>query len=178
MADANDAEALAQLINSAYRGETSRLGWTTEADLLDGRRIDAAGIFELLAESDSLILACKWQTQLLGSVHLRHAARQVHIGMLAVSPAHQGQGIGKQLLQQAEQWATRIWPVRVFVMAVIPQRRELIEFYQRRGYRSTGRIEPFPENPALWTPKVGGLCLKLLEKPVQQAQMSLNSGDY
>ncbi len=63
-------------------------------------------------------------------------------------------------------------------MAVIPQRRELIEFYQRRGYRRTGRIEPFPENPALWTPKVGGLCLELLEKPVQQAQTSLNSGDY
>ena len=177
-AEAADAEALAQLVNSAYRGEASRLGWTTEADLLDGRRIDAAGILDLLAESESLILVCKRQNQLLGSVHLRHAAGQVHIGMLAVSPAHQDQGIGKQLLQQAEQWAARTWPVRIFVMAVIPQRRELIEFYQRRGYRSTGRIEPFPENPALWTPKVGGLCLELLEKPVQQAQTSLNSGDY
>ncbi|WP_256361331.1 GNAT family N-acetyltransferase [Methylomonas koyamae] len=88
-AEAADAEALAQLVNSAYRGDASRLGWTTEADLLDGRRIDAAGILDLLAESDSLILACKRQNRLLGSVHLRHAAGQVHIGMLAVSPAHQ-----------------------------------------------------------------------------------------
>lgn len=165
LAEANDAAALAELINSAYRGETSRLGWTTEADLLEGSRIDAAGIVDLVAAADSLILVCKQHGQLLGSVHLQYGAGQVQIGMLAVSPRHQGLGIGKQLLHQAEHWAERVWPVRRFSMAVIPLRRELIEFYQRRGYRRTGLIQPFPLNPALWTPKVGGLCLELLEKP-------------
>ncbi|WP_445372109.1 GNAT family N-acetyltransferase [Methylomonas sp. HW2-6] len=166
-ADANDAEALAELINSAYRGETSRLGWTTEADLLEGRRIDAAGIVKLLAAADSLILVCRQHGQLLGSVHLQYGAGQVQIGMLAVSPCHQGQGIGKQLLRQAEQWAEQVWPVQRFSMAVIPLRQELIEFYQRRGYRRTGQIQPFPLNPALWTPKVGDLCLERLEKPAR-----------
>lgn len=166
-ADANDAEALAELINSAYRGETSRLGWTTEADLLEGRRIDAAGIVNLLIAADSLILVCKQHGQLLGSVHLQHDAGQVQIGMLAVSPRHQGRGIGKQLLLQAEHWAERVWPVRRFSLAVIPLRQELIKFYQRRGYRRTGQIQPFPLNPELWTPKVGDLCLERLEKPAR-----------
>jgi len=86
--------------------------------------------------------------------------------MLAVSPPLQGCGIGKQLLQAAELAALEAWAVNRFTMSVIPQRLELIAFYERRGYRRTGISKAFPENSELWTPKVDGLRLELLEKMV------------
>lgn len=161
-----DAESLVRLINSAYRGESSRQGWTTEADLLDGRRTDAEDILNLIAAADSLILLCRQGGELRGSVHLQYQDRQVQIGMLAVDPALQGQGIGKRLLAAAEAQARQSWTVERLLMAVIPCREELIAFYERRGYRRTGIKKDFPANPALWLPKVTGLSLELLEKPL------------
>ena len=108
-AEPADAAALAELINSAYRGESSRQGWTTEADLLDGRRTDPKSIGELIADHTGMILLCKVRQELLGSVHLQQTAEHVQIGMLAVKPAAQGLGIGKQLLAAAEAEAQSHW---------------------------------------------------------------------
>lgn len=163
-AQVNDIPQLAALINSAYRGETSRQGWTTEADLLDGRRTDAAQLAGLLTQKDSLLLQCRAGDELLGTVHLQYQAPEVRLGLLAVQPAAQDRGIGKHLLAAAETAARETWPARRLVMAVIPAREELIAFYQRRGYRRTGKLQPFPLNSGLWTPKVPGLTLELLEK--------------
>lgn len=160
----DDAEQLVALINSAYRGESSRLGWTTEADLLEGRRTDVAEILALIADGDSLMMLCKAETGLLGSVLAQKSGKEVQIGMLAVDPVWQGRGIGKQLLKALEDAALQTWAIERFVMSVIPCRRELIAFYERRGYRRTGVIKPFPINPALWTPVVDGLSLEMLEK--------------
>jgi len=165
-AEPADAQSLVRLINSAYRGESSRRGWTTEADLLDGRRTDAEDILNLIAAADSLILLCRQGGELLGSVHLQYQDGQVQIGMLAVNPAQQGRGIGKRLLAAAESQARQSWMVERLLMAVIPCREELIAFYERRGYRRTGIKKDFPVNPALWLPKVAGLSLELLEKPL------------
>lgn len=163
-AEPADADELAELINSAYRGDTSRLGWTTEADLLDGRRTSAEEIRALIAADDSLILQCRQHQELLGSVHLQKIADTARIGMLTVKPVNQGLGVGKQLLQIAECEAVRFWAVTRLTMAVIPCRAELIAYYQRRGYRRTGTTMPFPQNPNLWQAKVSGLTLELLEK--------------
>ncbi|WP_445367523.1 GNAT family N-acetyltransferase [Methylomonas sp. BW4-1] len=163
-AEPADAEQLAELINAAYRGESSRQGWTTEADLLDGRRTDAADILDLIAGAGSMILQCRRQGDLLGSVHLQKVDQQGHIGMLAVAPAMQGLGIGKRLLAAAEAEAVQTWGVNHLVMAVIPCRAELMAFYERRGYRRTGISKAFPINPEMWTPKVADLSLELLEK--------------
>jgi len=160
-----DIAPVVELINAAYRGESSRQGWTTEADLLDGLRTDTEQIQALLAQPDSMLLCCKTAQQLLGSVHMQYYARQVEIGLFAVLPGLQGRGIGKQLLAAAESIARQNWPVQRFVMSVIPGRLELIAFYQRRGYSRTGVSKPFPVNPALWQPKVEGLRLEKLEKP-------------
>ncbi len=159
-----DAEPLAALINSAYRGESSRQGWTTEADLLDGLRTDADDLRKLIAANNTLLLVCEVDRQLLGSVNLQKSEDAVRIGMLAVTPCLQGQGLGKRLLQFAESTAQRLWNAPRLEMAVIAQRRELLAFYQRQGYRQTNAVEPFPENPALWQPKIQGLQLLILEK--------------
>jgi len=163
-AELEDAERLAALVNSAYRGETSKQGWTTEADLLEGLRTDAAELVQLITSHDSMILICRNNAELIGSVHLQKTEQQVYLGMLAVQPSLQGRGVGKQLLQAAELAAQQTWTVNKFVMAVITTRHELIAFYERRGYQRTGIIKAFPVNPALWMPKVEGLQLELLEK--------------
>lgn len=166
IAQTQDIDPLVTLVNSAYRGEISKQGWTTEADLLDGYRTDAAELQRLIASNDSMIILCKSGKELIGSVHIQSNEELVYLGMLAVKPTLQGGGVGKQLLQTAELAAQQNWVVSKFVMAVITTRQELIAFYERRGYQRTGTIKEFPINPALWTPKVAALQLELLEKIV------------
>lgn len=163
-AEIQHAGQIAALVNSAYRGESSKQGWTTEADLLAGLRTNAEEIQRLIATDDSMFLLCTAKAELIGSVHLQKQAEQVYLGMVAVNPLLQGRGIGKQLLAAAEQAAQESWTVNKAVMSVIACRNELIAFYQRRGYRRTGVSKEFPVNPELWTPKVTDLRLEILEK--------------
>jgi predicted N-acetyltransferase YhbS len=166
-ANKDDAAQMTSLINSAYRGEFSRKGWTTEADLLDGSRTDTDEILSLMANDNSMFILCKQNSELQASVYLNNTDDGVHIGMLAVNPLLQGQGIGKALLQAAEIAAQQTWSTNRFVMLVISCRHELIAFYERRGYRHTRINKEFPVNPSLWTPKVPDLQLVLLEKILQ-----------
>jgi GNAT superfamily N-acetyltransferase len=159
-----DADAISDLINSAYRGESSRLGWTTEADLLDGLRTTGQEIRQIITADGSFLLLCYRDTVLAGSVHLEKQGEQAYLGMFVVRPEMQGAGIGKCLLEEAETLARREWGVSSFIMIVITLRHELIAFYERRGYRRTGELSEFPLNPALWMPKVNGLKMERLEK--------------
>jgi ribosomal protein S18 acetylase RimI-like enzyme len=163
-AECSDASGLAAFINSAYRGESSQLGWTSEAHLLDGARTDEEDMHRLLADRNSIMVMCYAQTDLVGSVHLCHSGEQVRISMLAVDPVRQGLGIGKKLLQAAEHVARQEWVFQRFVLSVISCRPELIAYYERRGYRRTGMTQAFPVNPSLWQAKVAGLRLEFLEK--------------
>lgn len=167
----SEAERIVALVNSAYRGESSRLGWTTEADLLDGSRTDFEEILSLLASDHSMILLCKADGVLVGSVLLQRVEAWVELGMFAVCPLQQGSGIGKQLLLRAESLAVQAWQVRRLQMAVVSCREELIAFYERRGYRLTGQYKAFPVNAALWTPKVDNLQLAMLEKRLAAADL-------
>lgn len=167
IATAEDVEALVSLINAAYRGESSRQGWTTEADLLDGLRTDRDMLLKILAAADSVIVLYETGQQLLGSVHLQREGSKASLGMLAVKPDLQGQGIGTSLLMAAETHAASIWPIHRMAIRVIDCRAELLAFYQRRNYRLTGDSEVFPENPRLWQPKVKALRLLTLEKTIK-----------
>jgi ribosomal protein S18 acetylase RimI-like enzyme len=167
-----DAETIAALVNSAYRGEHSKQGWTTEAELLDGRRTDAAEVRQLIDQPGSSILLCLQGREILGSVHIKQVGDHADLGMFVVEPGLQGQGVGKSLLALAEKTARQEWGANRMVMYVITLRHELIAFYQRRGYRQTGDFKPFPVNPAAWTPKVNGLQLEMLEKDLIDAASS------
>ncbi|MBC8152221.1 MAG: GNAT family N-acetyltransferase [Bacteroidetes bacterium] len=160
-----DISALNELINSAYRGDTSRRGWTTEADLLDGIRTDEDGLRELLSNPTATLLVYKEASQLLGCVYLDEQGDELYLGMLTVSPDAQATGIGKQLLAAAEQLAIDR-RCRVISMTVIPQRHELIAFYERRGYRATGETESFPDDPRFGIPKEP-LSFIVMEKVVR-----------
>src|SRR5690606_41980451 len=101
-ANTADIPALIELVTSAYRGDASRAGWTTEADLLDGQRVDAAGILADINRPRSVILLAEQNGQLRACCHVADEDGHGYFGMFAVSPTAQGGGVGKQVMQQAE----------------------------------------------------------------------------
>ncbi|GAA3972033.1 GNAT family N-acetyltransferase [Hymenobacter antarcticus] len=161
-----DAPQLTAFVNRAYRGEEARQGWTTEADLLDGQRIDEPGMRDLLAAPDTAMLLCRSaDNELLGSFYAQINGPVVYLSMLAVAPAGQRQGVGRFLLSAAENYG-RQHGCTVSKMTVISVRAELIAYYERRGYHLTGATEPFPTDPRYGIPKQP-LTLLVLEKPLQ-----------
>ncbi len=161
-----DAVALAALVNSAYRGEGSKKGWTTEADLLDGQRTDEANIHEIITTPGHTILKYTQDSdEISGCVYLQSKGSNVYLGMLTVSPALQGQGIGKALIAASEAHARSIG-AKSITMTVISVRAELIAWYGRHGYLATGATEPFPEDPRFGLPKQA-LHFIVLEKMIQ-----------
>ncbi|MCZ8130153.1 MAG: GNAT family N-acetyltransferase [Steroidobacteraceae bacterium] len=168
-ATANDAEAVAALVNSAYRGDSSRAGWTTEADLLGGQRTDADAIRDLVAKPGQVLLLAREAGELVGSVHLERKAGGdgpgCYLGMLTVRPTRQAGGLGRALLAAAEAHARDALGARYVEMTVIDVRTELIAWYERRGYRRTGEQRPFPYGDARFgLPKRPDLRFVVLEK--------------
>src|SRR3954468_16590988 len=92
-ATAEDAQALDILVNSAYRGDSSRQGWTTEADLLDGTRTDAAAIADIIKSPGHSILKYVEDGNILGCVEINENGNKLYLGMLTVRPHLQGKGI-------------------------------------------------------------------------------------
>ena len=158
-----DASLIAGLVNSAYRGESSRAGWTSEADLFNGPRTDENEIRDLIKSHDSMFLLCMRATEIIGSVLLRKTGASAYLGMLVVRPRLQGAGIGSRLMAAAESAARDTWNITRMSMTVIGCRHELIAFYERRGYRRTGQIEPLPLG-GLSVPRIENLELEVLEK--------------
>lgn len=159
----DESGIIARLINAAYRGDTSRAGWTTEADLLDGRRTDEAEVRGLIEGDESIMLLCLDGDEIVGTVHLQREGDVAHLGLFVVEPSLQGRGIGKHFLEEAEGLVRDRWGSRKMTMWVISVRDELIAFYERRGYLRTGQRKPFPA-VALSTPLVPGLDFEVLVK--------------
>lgn len=153
-ATTEDVPALVALVNSGYRGDSSRQGWTTEADLLGGIRIDEESMTDLIKAPGSVVLKATDANGIIqGCVHLQDTENALYLGMLTVSPTLQNAGIGRQLMQAAEEFA-RTKNLPAITMTVISVREELIAWYQRRGYADTGERKPFPMNdPRFGLPK-------------------------
>lgn len=164
-----DAAALEALVNSAYRGESSKAGWTTEADLLGGQRVDQAGLRDTIlrgaARGDVAILVHEDAAGLAACVQLEPSGPDCYLGMLTTRPTSQGGGLGRRLLAAAEQYAREHFGTREMSMTVITQRTELIAWYERRGYRRTGEFKPFPYgNQRFGEPRRPDLRFELLRK--------------
>lgn len=140
-----DIPALTILINSAYRGETSKKGWTTEANLLEGKRTNEEELTETVLDPKNTILKFTDNDTIIGSVLLIEKEHQLYLGMLTVSPELQNSGIGKKLLAEAENHAKALG-LSSIIMTVISVREELVAWYKRHGYVDTGEREAFPES--------------------------------
>ena len=160
-----DIDALVMLVTSAYRGDASKQGWTTEADMLDGQRIDAEVLLKDIERERSLIVIAEREAQLRACVHVAEDDGAGYLGMFSVKPDLQGGGVGKLLLAEAERIARDEWKLPAMRMTVIDIRDELIAFYERRGYRRTGITKPFPYGDERYgTPKRDDLRFEVLEK--------------
>ena len=140
----DDVPALHALVEAAFRGDASRRGWTTEADLLDGQRTDPAALAEIVASPDSLLLIGERGGDVVACCQVKTVPGEpAYVGMVAVRPDQQGSGAGRALMAEAERPAAERGARRMR-MTVIVQRAELIEWYERRGYTHTGETAPFP----------------------------------
>ena len=162
----SDANRIADLVNAAYRGLSGELGWTHEANIFDGPRTDANSLARLIAAENSLILLCMREFEITGSMHLEKIDGGAYLGLLAVRPAFQGTGMGRQLMAEAERVVRERWGSEKISMTVISLRTELIEYYERRGYHRTGKIEPLAVDAGAGQPKSAGLQLAWLEKRI------------
>jgi ribosomal protein S18 acetylase RimI-like enzyme len=167
--DAADADvpALVTLIESAYRGDSSRAGWTTEADILQGQRTDPDGVREVVEAPGSRLLVVERDGVLIACCQLEHRGDHAYFGMFAVRPTLQGGGLGKVIIAEAERVAHADWGAREMRMTVIRQRTDLIAWYERRGYRRTGELSPFPYGDERFgIPQRADLAFELLVKPL------------
>jgi GNAT superfamily N-acetyltransferase len=166
-ATAGDIDAIVALVTSAYRGEASRAGWTTEADLLDGNRIAPEVLRADIARERSRVLLASQDGQLVACAHVAVEDGAGYFGMFAVRPLLQGGGVGKAVLAEAERVVRDEWGLATMRMTVIDLREDLIAWYERRGYRRTGVKKPFPAvDPRFGIPKRDDLRFEVLDKPL------------
>lgn len=160
-----DVFAIVELVESAYRGDASRVGWTTEADFLDGRRTDADGVRACIEHERGLILLAEESGALVACANVSEADGAGYFGMFSVVPARQGGGIGSRVLAEAERIVRDEWQLPVMRLTVIDIRDELAAYYERRGYVRTGKKKPFPYGDERFgVPKRDDLRFEVLEK--------------
>lgn len=162
-----DIPFIVDLLNSAYRGERSQKGWTTEAHLIAGDvRTDEADVLNVFQQPGSIILKYTNDAgEIIGTVNLQQHERGVYLGMFAVNPNVQGGGIGKQLLKAADEHAKKVGSTTIY-MSVISVRSELIDWYKRHGYAETGERKPFVQDNLTGT-HLQPLEFLILEKQIQ-----------
>lgn len=165
----DDIPALVALVTSAYRGDVSKQGWTTEADFLDGNRIDAEVLRHDIERPYSRVIIAERDAQMLACAHVSEEDGAGYFGMFSVQPDLQGGGVGKTLLGEAERMVRDDWRLPSMRMTVIDIRDELIAFYERRGYHRTGIYKPFPYGDARFgIPKRDDLRFEVLEKVLRE----------
>lgn len=160
-----DVPAVVALVESAYRGDASRAGWTTEADFLEGRRTDDDEVRELIDRERGMMLLAEEDGTLVACANVAEEDGAGYFGMFSVVPTRQGRGIGSKVLAEAERIVRDEWKLPLMRMTVIDIRDELAAFYVRRGYVRTGKTKPFPYGDERFgVPKRPDLRFEVLEK--------------
>ncbi len=168
IATLDDTIEICELVNSAYRGEFSKNGWTNETHLFDGQRTDAKEIEDIISDKSQVFILCLHDDAIIGTVVVKNKSDCAYVGMVSIRPDLQRSGLGKQLLIAAEELAINQWNLPKIEMTVIKQRPELINWYERRGYFFSGEKRPFPYgNPRVGAPKVNDLEFVVLNKAIK-----------
>lgn len=173
-AHAGEAAMLADLVNDAYRGTGPRKGWTSEAHLLGGQRIDADMLSEILARDDSRILQAHVASRLCGCIHIEKTSPNgVDLGLFAIRPGLQGRGLGRAVIEHAERWACTHWGAHHAEITVIDLRQDLVAWYRRMGYDFTGERRAFPYGDERFgIPKRSDLAFAVMRKALPDHGLS------
>jgi predicted N-acetyltransferase YhbS len=135
VATASDRPRLVQLINAAFSVET----------FLDGTRTDHRRLAAMMAKG-RILMAEDGEGRLLASVYIERRGKRGYLGMLAVDPARQGEGLGRCMVQAAEN-RFREQGCEAVGITVLSLRPELLPLYRRFGYVETGTEEFKPSRP-------------------------------
>lgn len=156
------------LINQAYRAEKKDNAWTTESHLLSGIRVNEDMMKEILEEKDTKTYIAKIENKIVGTIQAKLEGESIHIGLFAVDTKSQASGIGKKLLEFAENSSSKLWKKSTFIMEVISTRTELMQYYIRRGYLNTNSFIEFPKSE-YWKENTNEeLKLLVLKKIIQK----------
>jgi len=140
-----DAPAVRALIESGYRGDSARKGWSNEADLLDGDRTTPEEVAAMIAAPEKRVLLAEEDGTLVGTVTVTDlGAARAYMGLLCIDPERQAGGLGRTLVGEVEKLAADVFGANVMELIVVDVRTELIAWYERRGYVRTGVLRPFP----------------------------------
>ena len=167
-----DVPALNTLVNSAYRGDSSKKGWTTEADLLEGIRTSETSLQDMIKHPDAVILVLVDADEIKACVYLEKRAEALYLGMLTVRPDLQAKGFGGLLMKAAEERAKALGCTAI-QMSVLTARDSLIDYYKRRGFVDTGERLPFPDDPKFGIPKQP-LQFMVMEKKLSEYSPAVN----
>ena len=139
VAETGDAEAIASVINAAFR--------QAESFLIDQDRIDLETVRQLLQKGTFLV--ADGLNGLSGCVFVELRGDRSYLGLLSVDPQCQKSGLGSKLMNAAEDYCANAGS-RFMDLRIVSVRKELPAFYQHRGYVATG-TEPFTPglNPKL-----------------------------
>lgn len=163
-----DIKEVIVLINQAYRAEKKDNAWTTESHLLSGIRVNENMMKEILEEKDTKTYIAKIENKIVGTIQAKLEGESIHIGLFAVDTKSQASGIGKKLLEFAENSSSKLWEKSTFIMEVISTRTELMQYYIRRGYLNTNSFIEFPKSE-YWKENTNEeLKLLVLKKIIQK----------
>ena len=136
---AADTESLTRLINAAF---------AVERVAIEGERVNRAKLEAFLRTGEFLLL--EKDRQLHGCVYIEKRGERGYLGMLAVEPNRQGNGLGRFLAREAERRLLALG-CRFVDLRVISARAELTAFYAKLGYRVSG-TSPMPPETLLKVP--------------------------
>ncbi len=153
------------LVNSVYRGEGAKKGWTTEADILGGIRITEEKVREIINTENNIIMLAVYENKIIACVHLEKEGNFCWLGMLSVDVNYQTYGLGKILIAKSEKYVKENFGCDEMKMKVIGIRNELVDYYKRRGYSLTGeRVDFITAEETFGEPKIKNLYFEVLSK--------------
>jgi len=171
-----DTERLVQLVRSAYRGESSRQGWTSEADLVGGDRINAKQVLAMIEGANSLMLVFDDGNSIIACCHVEdRGGNLAYFGTFAVAPTEQGIGLGRRMLAEAERLAVLRFGSAVLELAVLAQQEKLLAWYERLGFSRSGETRPFPADPQFARPLRNDLYFVVLSKNLAEPPLDVDN---
>lgn len=135
LAQGADVQALARLINAAFR---------VEQPFIEGDRINPDGVRAYLEKGKFLLV--EDSGGLVGCVYVELRGDRGYLGLLAVDPPRQGTGLGRKLMDTAENYF-RAAGCRAINLRIVSARAPLPAFYRHLGYAETGTAPFAPDVP-------------------------------
>ncbi|EPE26282.1 Acyl-CoA N-acyltransferases (Nat) [Glarea lozoyensis ATCC 20868] len=165
IATPNDAPGIQNLVQSAFRSEDSRPDWTADMKLGASYSISVEEIENQITKPDSAtLLALDANDMLVASVAISKRGNLARLANVVVDPSQQQGGIGRRLLEHAEDYGRREWGARKFGLNALSTREQLILWYTRRGYEKTGEVSAFPVEKFRNLDLPDDLCFVEMEK--------------